>query len=484
MGSLLDDILAEHEFDNGLAPDYRKHHGPSSSEVRLPCSTPCPSLPPAEGRFSAPNSQGHRWFTPKYKRYPTNLWHLAKLVRKRMLAGRAGRTANLQTESEIRRAIRSHPCNRHFTKSKPMFMPRFGPDRCTGRGRYYGAIYIPFAFDDHTPKQERKAHHPELGHGTSVPSLSLPDLCRVAIQRSCAVQPTRPCFPDQKDDRVPVPDTNKIPNRWICEIILLFREPIKRGALWAFSAGSGLLISRSHILTSAHVLQQKIDFGTISVVRSAIAAVILFGFSSEKMGGNKVFSFAPVMQKRQKAFRVPQEWKDHLRGASGESFRFDYGLISLSGSAICSPRLTGSSGIFPGGFWGEKNSLTRIAPTIKGFRYSNLKGSQVQMAGYPGDLPCLQWASSGKLIDVGYGGSRRGRPHYKGTARHDFLMYDFDSARGMSGSPVWGRMSLKGKSAIRREERVLVGIHSGCGRATAITPFVWEKRLRRWMEEI
>jgi hypothetical protein len=256
---------------------------------------------------------------------------------------------------------------------------------------------------------------------------------------------------------------------------------MKRG-LWSFSGGTGFLIGGSHILTSAHVLHRKIDFLGISVFRSAIAAVILFGFSSEKSSGKKIFPFAPIVQKRTSAFKVPLEWKNHIRGANDEPSRFDYGLISLKGSALCSPRFLGTSDIYPKGFWGKKDSLNRIAAAVKGFRYSKLLGADVQLAGYPGDFPCMQWTSSGKLTGIAYGGRKKGRPHYKGTARHDFLTYDIDSASGMSGSPVWGRMNFRRKGGTLHEERVLIGVHSRCGQATAVTPFVWEKHLKNWMK--
>jgi hypothetical protein len=260
--------------------------------------------------------------------------------------------------------------------------------------------------------------------------------------------------------------------------------------LWAFGGGSGLLISRSHILTSAHNLHQKISFGSLgSFYRTVVAAVILLGANSDIPSGKRVFPFTPILQKSKNAFIVPQEWKNHLRGKNDEPSRFDYGLISLAGSTVCSPQPAGSTPVFSKTHWGKESSLTRIAPQIKGFLYSKLRESEVRIAGYPGDFPCIQWTSAGKLLGVGHGGKKSGRPHYKGTARHDFLIYDIDSARGMSGSPVWGRINLKGKNGIRREERVLVGIHSRCGQATggqatAITPYVWEKHIQQWMKEI
>ena len=66
-----------------------------------------------------------RWFVPKYRMYPSNIWHLAREVLKRMSTTRAG---GLPSEREIRQRIRAHPCNRHFRKVA-MFMPRFKSDR-------------------------------------------------------------------------------------------------------------------------------------------------------------------------------------------------------------------------------------------------------------------------------------------------------------------------------------------------------------------
>ena len=346
-------------------------------------------------------------------------------------------------------------------------------------------------------RQTKKVYHPELGYAISVPSMSPPDLCDLPLKMICKkqIQPNNSCFPDQKDDRLPVFDTTKIPNRWICEIIALFKHPLNQ-QIFAFGGASGLLISRSHILTSAHVLHQKIDIGKASFFRSAIAVMILFGFSSVRPGRNedyvKVFPFAPIIvQNRKNFFKVPKEWKSHIRGTNDEPYRFDYGIISLAGSALCSPNLMGSSNIFPKGFWGMKNSLTRVAPTIRGFRYSNLKTSnghnappQVKMTGYPGEYPCNQWISSGELTGIGYGKTRPGKPYYKETARHDFLPHNMDSSKGMSGSPVWGQMNIRRRNGIREEACVLIGIQSRCGTATAITPFVWEQHLQKWMKKI
>lgn len=71
-------------------------------EMESDCATPCPSPAPPKGQFSAPNRMGHRWFTPEYRQYPSNLWHLAKVVRDRMLADRSFVAKGVPTESQVR----------------------------------------------------------------------------------------------------------------------------------------------------------------------------------------------------------------------------------------------------------------------------------------------------------------------------------------------------------------------------------------------
>jgi hypothetical protein len=112
--------------------------------VEEPDSCSCPQPAPPPGQFSAPNRSGHRWFTPEYAQYPSNIWSLARVVRDRMSVT-PGVTA-LPSLQDIRFGIRNHPCNKRFTAAKAMFMPRFGPDRCAGTGQYYGVIYVPFKF--------------------------------------------------------------------------------------------------------------------------------------------------------------------------------------------------------------------------------------------------------------------------------------------------------------------------------------------------
>lgn len=126
--------------------DFMEDHEKSENKVFCPdCPSPCHPFPPPKrhgGWYQLRNRCW--WFTPVYQQYPTNLWGLAELIQTRMLESNNFTLATVPDQKDIRYAIKAHLCNKHFKKSKPMFMPRFGPDRCTGRGTYYGSIYIPF----------------------------------------------------------------------------------------------------------------------------------------------------------------------------------------------------------------------------------------------------------------------------------------------------------------------------------------------------
>ncbi|KAI9135131.1 hypothetical protein [Acaryochloris sp. CCMEE 5410] len=134
MDSFLDEVIMDTLQDES---DYYELFDRGKKKIAK-----CPSKPVREGKFLIVE-QG-LWFTPKYKEYPSNLWHLAEIIKTFMLGDPYWEDRGQPSESDIRYAIKNHPSNKHFKANKPMFMPRFGKSRCRGRGSNYGQIFIPF----------------------------------------------------------------------------------------------------------------------------------------------------------------------------------------------------------------------------------------------------------------------------------------------------------------------------------------------------
>ena len=78
---------------------------------------------------------------------------------------------------------------------------------------------------------------------------------------------------------------------------------------------------------------------------------------------------------------------------------------------------------------------------------------------------CEQWASQGQLTS-----SKRSI-----TSNYNQLFHDLDNAKGMSGCPVWARLTIG-----REEQLALVGINVTGNSAVAITKTLWD-RINAWM---
>lgn len=157
-----------------------REHAESGQEMEAfaVSSRACPTVALDPGKFSDPEKNGFRWFTPKYATRPSNLWDLAREVRKRMLTDRFSDPADVPSEAAIRDRIADH-WNARFAGTRKMFLPRFGRDRCTGKGAYYGAIGIPFRWG--IPIQRPGADRPRTRPAPAKPQprpirdLPLPD---------------------------------------------------------------------------------------------------------------------------------------------------------------------------------------------------------------------------------------------------------------------------------------------------------------------
>jgi V8-like Glu-specific endopeptidase len=350
-----------------------------------------------------------------------------------------------------------------------------------GKKRCFPRIWIP-------PRED--VHHPQLGRGIAWPASILrsaastsavaapshpgvhlplaPELCDV-LDAGCLVSvPPHEISVFGSDDRTEVLDTTAAPHRWVCYLHVVFRESPGAGLVWSFGGATGLLVSESHVLTAAHNLHGPI-FGELKPAITAVAAVAMPGRDGVLRDLLNLSTFGAFLVKDRAAFTVPPEWREALRRPEEDRTRFDYGMISLAGSRQCATVNT-LHGARPEGYWGADRTDTHVAARIRGFRMTALENDEIWMAGYPGDKPCTQWMGRGRIVRV----------NYTGTSRHNVLVHEADTARGSSGSPVWGRMRTRGRGGQPKPRLVLVGVHSGPGQAAVITPHVWS-RIREWM---
>jgi len=427
------------------------------------------------------------------------------------LLNTVGRAYGLDQGAQRLRAaqeVNNHPLNRKFWRSPQNdferrhfpsgiigFKPQYAcgnalPEPDTKAKRCFARIWMP---------PMPGAYHPRLGHGIAFPASALsalsrtstsgapvtapdvrnlfaPELCDM-LDAGCTgvTQPDAVCAIGV-DRRTEVTDTTLAPHRWICGLYLFFRETPHSPLVWAFGNATGFLVSDHHVLTSAHVIHNAV-FGRYTRPVTAFAAAVIPGRDGILEDLLNLSTYGAFLVNDHNAFKVPPEWKRSRPVAAvfeGPT-EFDYALVSLTNASPCktiSPRLTAR----PAGYWGAEHSGTHIAARLNGFRLSSIANLEVVAAGYPADKPCTQWSSRAKMRRI----------RYRGTAAHNVLEHDLYTVRGMSGSPVWGRVRIKGHWQL-----ALIGIHSSCardeqtstvryGESTLITKEVW-RRIRAWM---
>lgn len=422
----------------------------------------------------------------------------------------AGRAYGLKEGAErLKRAqeINDHPLNRkfwrapengferkYFMKGIISFSPRFACDggqagSKAAAGRCFATIWIP---------PNEKVRHPQLGYGVAWPAAIL----RTNAARSSLI-PEFPLFPtvdicdaldecfsglERKDinirgltdDRELVSNTSLAPHRWICHIVALYQSSILPGFVFSFGAGTGSLVGEKHILTAAHILHDRVEMkdGNVAIPLTAAAMVVvparegpLTNYIVRSEAVRSKFSrfspFGAFVVRGNGTIKLPKEWKALVRRTRDTrrmNRKFDYALIDLTGAVPCNsvyPLLKP----WPDGYWGASGTATIVSAQIKNFAYAMIRKLELSISGYPGDKPCSQWISRGTAKAI----------QEIVTSKHNVITHEIDNAAGMSGSPVWVRMIVKGTDTL-----VLIGIHTGDNGATAITRTVW-KRITEWL---
>ena len=222
------------------------------------------------------------------------------------------------------------------------------------------------------------------------------------------------------DDRVRIRDTENDPWRMICSLAIT-------GPRGNF-VGTGWFAGPKTIITAAHCLYEVTQMGGWAIEISIYPG-----------RDDNDFPY----QTRSSKFEVPQGWID----SQGREADYDYGVIHLS------EPLGEEIGWFSATFANDER----------------LKGTRVNISGYPGDLAGNYGAYQLFHAD---------NVPNDGVAPNRFY-YTIDTAGGQSGAPVW--IELGG------DQRQVVGIHtygfrgvSGRNSATRITPIVLND-IKEWI---